>query len=108
MEGHLYDGDIIILFNDEDVTGCTARQLTMMIAETSDVTKKFTVLSNTGPVRFQGAEYVNVNMLYVYKSNKSICLCQRSIIFHVVCLQSEIFLMPTSINEKHNLHNVPR
>ena len=52
MEGHLYDGDIIILFNDEDVTGCTARQLTMMIAETSDVTKKFTVLSNTGPVRF--------------------------------------------------------
>ena len=68
MEGHLYDGDIIILFNDEDVTGCTARQLTMMIAETSDVTKKFTVLSNTGPVRFQGAEYVF--MLYLEENER--------------------------------------
>ena len=81
MEGHLYDGDIIILFNDEDVTGCTARQLTMMIAETSDVTKKFTVLSNTGPVRFQGAEYVY--MLHVYKSNKSICYMSKK--YHISC-----------------------
>ena len=44
--------------------------------------------------------YIKVIKVYV--------ICQRSIIFHVVCLQSEIFSMPTSTNVKLNLHNVPR
>ena len=52
-EGRLFGEDLIVALNDEDVTGHTAQQLTLLIAKNIDIDKKFTVLSlKHGPAPF--------------------------------------------------------
>ena len=45
LDGKLFGGDVILKLNGDDVTGLTAQQLTILIANNIDVTKAFTVVA---------------------------------------------------------------